>query len=365
MTNDDSHGAQGTPPPPPGGMAPPPPPPAPPGAPAPAPQPPAPAPAAPVAAPAPAYAPQPQYAAQQPPAAPPKKRNGAVIAVIITILLLCIAASCIGVFLFAASGSNDTEAISQAEVHFTAAENSVAKVEEAITAAGDAEDPEAVSAAVDQADAALRVGRDEIAAAKASIEQIEDSQGKTDYLAALDAATATLDGLQDLVAYMDTASGMVAKAAQAAEVVAQANSAMESAISRANGNSYSTMASKAALAAKLYAQATILFEEADKLDKSAGFKKAAAYAEKRRQQANIVIRMASEGRAGRVSAYNADIKRQAALGKAAVAIGLPAIVTDPAWAENRLASLTESITAEAARVDDLRLKALTELEYRP
>ena len=48
-----------------------------------------------------------------------------------------------------------------------------------------------------------------------------------------------------------------------------------------------------------------------------------------------------------------------------MAIELPAIVTDPAWAENRLASLSESIAVEAARVDDLRLKALTELEYRP
>ena len=96
-----------------------------------------------------------------------------------------------------------------------------------------------------------------------------------------------------------------------------------------------------------------------------GFKKAAAYAEKRRQQANVVIRMAAEGKAGQATAYNADIKRQAALGKAAVAIELPAIVTDPAWAENRLASLSESIAVEAARVDDLRLKALTELEYRP
>jgi len=363
-SDDDARTAQGNPPPP-GGMAPPPPPPAT-GAPTPPPPAAAPAPApSPPAAPAYPVAPQPQYAAPQPPAAPPKKRNGAVIAIILTILFLCIAASCIGVSLFAASGSDDTEAITQAETHFTAAETSVAKVEEAITAAGEAEDSDAVAAAVDQADAAIRVARDEIAAARASIEQIEDSQGKTDYLAALDAATATLDGLQNLVVYMKTASGMAAKATQAAAVISQANTAMENAVSRANGNSYATMAAKAALAAKLYAQATILFEEADKLDKSAGFKKAAAYAEKRRQQANIVIRMAAEGKAGRVSAYNADIKRQAALGKAAVAIGLPAIATDPDWAEKRLSSLSESITVEAARVDDLRLKALTELEYRP
>lgn len=275
------------------------------------------------------------------------------------------AASCIGVLMFASSGSDDTEAITQAEKHFTAAETSVAKVEAAVTAAGDAEDSDAVSAAVDQADTAIRASRDEIAAARASIEQIEDSEGKSDYLAALDSATTTLDGLQDLVAYMDTASGMVAKAAQGAAILNKANTAMESAVSRANGNSYATMGAKASLASKLYAQATLLFEEADKLDKSAGFKKAAAYADKRRQQADIVIRMAVEGKAGRVSAYNADIKRQAALGKAALAIGLPAIASDPTWAETRLSSLSASTTAEAARVDDLRVKALEELDYRP
>ena len=105
----------------------------------------------------------------------------------------------------------------------------------------------------------------------------------------------------------------------------------------------------------------MLFREAHALDVSAGFDKAAIYAEKRKLEADVVARMADEGKANHVSAYNSDIKKQAALGKQAEAAGTPAIVSDPNWAENRLADVGNKIDAAAKQADDLRTKALKEL----
>jgi hypothetical protein len=91
--------------------------------------------------------------------------------------------------------------------------------------------------------------------------------------------------------------------------------------------------------------------------------KVATYARKRKQQADIVVRMADEGKAGRISAYNDDIKKQAALDKEAMAAGTPAILSDPNWAESRLEKLRQSIMADAEKADTLRSKALKELGY--
>jgi hypothetical protein len=123
------------------------------------------------------------------------------------------------------------------------------------------------------------------------------------------------------------------------------------------------MRDKAAAAAAGYAKATFLFEEADKLDPTAELAKAAIYTRKRKEQADVVVRMADAGRSGKLSTYNSFIKKQAALGKAAMAAGLPAILTDPNWAKNRLAVLGKTIMADAEQADTLRKKALGELGY--
>ena len=353
MTNEDQarppSGAY--PPPPPGHMAPPPPPPGP----------------SPYQRPQPAaYAPvsPPSYAQPNPPVAtPPKKRSGWIVALVISLLLLCGLGACIAAFLIA-GGSGQKDKITQAEMHYAAAETAVAAAESAIESATAAGNPDQMTAAIAEATKAVRSSRDEIAAAKASAEQLKESQGRTDYLASLVAATAALDGLDNLVAYLDTASGMVEKSNEAGRITKKANSDLDDAVGLGNKSSYTQMRTKALAASAGYAKATMLFDEADKLDPSAELAKAAVYTRKRKEQSDVVIRMADEGKAGRLSAYNADIKKQAALGKAAMAAGLPAILSDPNWAENRLAALGKTIMSDAEKADTLRKKALEELGFK-
>jgi hypothetical protein len=165
------------------------------------------------------------------------------------------------------------------------------------------------------------------------------------------------------VAYLDTASGMMAKTKQATSQANQGIDALNAAVRAGNGNHYSSMSSKALSASGHYTMAAQLFREAHNLDKSAGLDKAARYCELRRKQAAIIVRMASEGTSHRVSAYNADIKRMNAAGRAADKLGAPAIVSDTSWAEKRLASLNTKLTEAAGKADELRAKALKELGY--
>jgi len=344
------------PPPPPGGAAPPPPPP-PPGAYYP-PQPPA------AGVPVSAPGTPPQVVPQQgsPSARPPKKKGkGGIIALVVALLVLCGLGACVAVFLF--SGSGEKSKIAQAETHFTNAETAVGAAESAIASATAAGTGEAMTSSVAAATKSIRTARDEVASARATAETLKDSQGKTDYLASLAAATSALDGLENLIRYLDTASGMVAKANEAGAIAKKANEDLDDAIGYGNDSSYSKMRSKAVAARDGYAKATVLFEEADKLDPSAGLAKVTTYTRKRKEQSDVVIRMADNGKAGRLSAYNDDIKKQAALGKDAMAAGTPEILDDPKWAEKRLADLSTSIMADAEKTDTLREKALKELDY--
>jgi hypothetical protein len=123
------------------------------------------------------------------------------------------------------------------------------------------------------------------------------------------------------------------------------------------------MKSKARDAAAKYAKAAGLFDEAHKVDTSAGLDQAAKYARKRREVALVVIKMSKDGKAGRVSAYNKGITKMNKLNAQAEKIGEPAIVKDDNWVENRLADLDKKITTNAEKADALRAKALTALGY--
>jgi hypothetical protein len=298
-----------------------------------------------------------------PPVIARKKRNpllyilGVIALVLILLVGACVAA--VGIF----SGARDNlQHIKLAETHFQAAKNDVEKASASLDKASGGT-PASVSPAVAEATKNLRDSRDEIAKATAAVEQMKESQGRTDYLNSLKAATVTVDALQDLVDYVNTASGMASKATEAGKLTTAGNTALNNAVDSGNAGNYTIMRRRAALAVTDYTKAAVLFKQAAALDPSAGLDKATLYCEKRKQQADIVVRMAEEGKAGRTSAYNADIKKQAALSKQAEAVGMPAIVSDPNWVENRLADLKKKIEDASKQADDLRAKALKELGF--
>jgi hypothetical protein len=298
-----------------------------------------------------------------PPVIARKKRNPLLyILGVVALVIILLVGSCVAIVGVFSGARADLKHIELAETHFQAAKNDVEKASASLDkVSGD--NPASVSTGVAAATKNLRDGRDEIAKATAAVEQMKESQGRTDYLNSLKAATVTLDALQDLVDYVDTASSMASKATEAGNLTSSANKALNDAVDSGNAGKYTAMRKQAVSAGTDYTKAALLFRQAVALDPSAGLDKAAVYCEKRKQQADIVVRMAEEGKAGRTSAYNADIKKQAALSEQAQAVGMPAIVSDPNWAENRLADLKKKIEEASKQADELRAKALKEVGF--
>jgi len=172
-----------------------------------------------------------------------------------------------------------------------------------------------------------------------------------------------MDALEDLLAYLGTASDMLVKVEEASGLAKNANSALNDAVGAGNKSSYSAMKTKAKAAQADYAKAAVLFRAAHELDPTAELNKAADYCDKRKAQADVVVRMADEGKSGKTSAYNEDVKKMNRLGDEAMKIGEPAIVTDPQWAEKRLAALTTLLDEQGAKADELHKKALVGLGF--
>ena len=314
--------------------------------------------------PAPQYAPPPGAPAYGPPVPPKKKSKTGLVIGVVAVVLLCAIVSCgaIGLSLYK-GGSVDKNSISQAEQHLQAALSAVEKANASIQSLGSNSSASKISGVVSDTNDSLRAARDEIAGAKTIADGWKDVPGKSDYQAGLASANDALDSMQDLVAYLDTASGMIVKSKQAAKEANAGIDALNAAVHAGNTSHYSTMRSKALSASAHYVTAALLFREAHKLDKSAGLDTAARYCDLRKKQAGIIVRMASEGQTHRYSAYNSDIKRMNAASRAAVKLGAPAIVSDTSWAEKRLSALGKKITDAANKADQLRTKALKELGY--
>jgi hypothetical protein len=319
----------------------------------------------PTAAPAPASPAASATATAPPPTRPPKKKSrGCLIAVIVALVFLCALCGIGGIVLAVFSaGSAQTAKITQADAHWNAATSAVETATAALDKAGNAATGSKTTAAIQSIDRSLRTARDELAASRASIEQIDESVGRTDYLAAIAEGTRAIDGLEKVVAYLGTANQMLDKATEAGAASSRARKALDLAIQAGNASQYSLMKSRARSAANEFIKSGVVFREAAKLDSTAGLDKAAAYVDIRRQQADIIVGMADKGAAHKATAYNADIKRLKALDAKATKIGDPAIIEDPDWAKKRLATMGKDAASAGKKADELHARALKELKY--
>lgn len=296
-------------------------------------------------------------------ALPPKKRRtGLIIAIVAAVLLICLPVACIGgtAGFGLLQASKDRETVLKAEERYARATGAVEAAKNAIDAGSDNPDADEIKAIAEQATGELRTARDELAAARAIIEELGDSEGKTAYLGSLDAAGEALAALEGVMAVLDGAGDLVKRLDQAAEASSKGAKDLNDAIRAGNGERYSTMRSKAQAAASSFSEATTIFEVAHDADPSAGLDAAAEYARALKKQADLVRAMADDGAAGRVSAYNKKIKQLEDLAARIDKMDEPAIISDPDWFDNRLGDLSATVDAAGAKADELHLKALQE-----
>lgn len=300
----------------------------------------------------------------QPPAAvqpPARKRKVWLIVVIALVILVCVPALCLGTFAVSAmrEKAQVNEAVALAEQHYDAATDSL----EAASTAMESFGTDGGTDSADDAESKIRASRDEIAAARAAIEALDDSDGKKNYLASLDSATSALDGVEGLIGTLRVLSQLSDQIADGTKAIKSADGLLDAAIDAGNDGKYSTMKSKASSASSRYATALAIFNAAHKLEPAAGLDTVVSYVKLRKQQADLAVRMASDGKAGRISAYNKQVATQRSLDKKAEKTGEPEIVKDPEWFQTRVAEQQAYFEAAGQEADALRTEALKQLGY--
>lgn len=298
-----------------------------------------------------------------PPASAPPKRRPAWILVAIALVAGCLVCSCIGTVLLAPvfSGAEVQKALRLAEEHYSTATDALESSAASIERIGSKDGAGAVSDALKQ----VRSARDEIAAARAAVEPLDDSEGKRAYLASLDAAADSLDALEELIGSLRAFTLLADQINEAASETRKADRLLNDAVRAANADKYSQMRSKAQAASARYATALAIFKAAHRAEPRAGLDSAISYVTLRKQQADLAVSMAADGAAGRISAYNKKIPKQRELDRKAERTPEPEIVSDPEWFSKRIASLKDTLTERADEADALRKKALELLDYRP
>lgn len=310
------------------------------------------------AAPPPAAYQQPTAPASQPVAPPKKRRNILVIAGVLIAVLFCIPALCIGGFAISAAReeARTREAVSVAEEHYNAATEALEQASAAMSGFGQG----GSTAKADEASAKIRSARDELAVARATVEPLDDSEGKTAYLASLDAATKSVEGIEQLIATLKVLTQVSDQMNRGASAIRGADAMLDAAIEAGNDGSYAKMQSNARSASQRYATALTTFTAADKLEPAAGLKSVVDYVRMRKSQADLAVRMGGLGKDGKVSEYNKLVKQQQSLDKKAEALGEPAIISDPKWFENRIAEQQAEFEQAGADADRYRATALKE-----
>jgi hypothetical protein len=308
-----------------------------------------------------AYPPQAPIPQQSPQSPPKKKRTGLIIGIVVGILALCGAgALAVGVSVISAD-AEQKKLVATSEAHLSAALGHAKDIGSSVEKGGS--NPAGLDAVAADAQKKLQSGRDEVAKATGSAEQLKESQGRTDYLSSMKSLMEVFDALQEGVAYLGTLSSVLTKVEDGAKLITSGSDAVNDAISAGNSKKYTTMRQKATSAKASFTKAAALFRQAHAAEPTAGLDKLAQYCDKRKQQADVVIRMAGEGKAGRVAGYNADIKKQSALFNEAQKIGGQTKASDTKWLEERFAQYVEKAEAAAEKADTLREKALKELGY--
>ncbi len=304
-------------------------------------------------------APPPAYGA--PPQPAPKKRGVLTIVIVAVLLLVCVPAACVGAFAVSefSSRAKTREAVVQAETHYNAAMDAVSRASDALGAEGATADAEALTEIASATTAELRTARDEIAAARAAVEPLEDSEGRTAYLGSLDAATDALEALDGLMGTLERSGEVVTRVSEASTSASKARNDLNAAVKAGNSSKYSTMRSKALAASSKFSEAASVFDLAHDVDPTAELDKAADYMRAMRKQADLVVKMADDGKAGRTSAYNAKIKELNALQSDAKKIGDPAILEDPNWFATGMTELAATVDEASTRADTLHAQALS------
>jgi hypothetical protein len=307
------------------------------------------------------YAPPPQYPA---PAQPPKKkRRGWLIALIVILLGCCLVGSIVAaVTISAANRKAEVDAAMKAtDAEFDAAGKTLTSVEE-ITKNFDSTSGnvgEKTKKAAADGTKKIDLANAQVKKARAALKPIAGTETGMAYEEALKQFEGAIRTLKTEFGYLNTLGGQAAIWINALDVFKRGFTARNDAITNANGQAWDKAEAKANESSDLFKKAQGMFLQAHKLDPAAGLDAAAAYSGKRKEEADLVKRMISDGRAGRTSAYNTSVDKLNAMSKQIESMKEPQIFTDPNWVTSRMDKFTKEFEAQIKKAETAYEKAHT------
>lgn len=282
---------------------------------------------------------------------------------VIAVLLVCCALTSCGALWGAGilNGRAKTEeAFKNADVHWNLAAAELTKVNDTLSKA--AADPKNIAASFAKLSAQGKEGidkaRTQLKQSAAALGDVEKSESKTTYLAAVTEAEAALTQFDAMLAYVKQLGKLYGLAASGVSKVKTGNANLSSAIRAANKSNYSETKKYASRASDAFAAAANEFSAANVVDKSAGFKKALAYTSKLKEEADVLAQVADAGSRNQISKYNSLAKEQADIQAAVNKMPQPEIIANENWANTALEKFARNIKDHVTKAEALHKKAL-------
>ncbi|MBI5232519.1 MAG: hypothetical protein HY876_10205 [Coriobacteriales bacterium] len=281
---------------------------------------------------------------------------------IVALLALCgCAAVVIG---FMGSAADTTKKYEAAEVHYAAAVTALAVLDDAEQLAS-ADD---LATMADEWDAKVTPGveaaQNELELAAAELDDVDESEAKTAYLASLKSSQALLSEMGKLSDELDTLADVGQDIDSLGKRLVKANASLDSAVADTQDRKWGSCITKAESARANYRTAEAQLRKLHKRYSSFGFNKIAADTAIRRQAAERIIAVAKAGRAGNISRANDLIGSYNALARRTGKVDTDALEPN-ALLENFWASYKEIskqlIAAEVAH--DQAIKAIESGKY--
>ena len=297
-----------------------------------------------------------------------KGRGAGWIWAVIAVIVLCCALTSCGM-LFGGFGAllggraTAQDALKKADAHWMKAVAELDRMNVVLAKAGtiDPKSPsKAIAGIVTPAKKGIASARAELKLAGAALSPLGKSVMKTSYVGAIGEADKSLVEFEAMLAYLTKVGKLYEYAVQGAADLKRGAGFLDEAVTAANkGNFAAGDASPRAVPRSRWPRPARRSLAGDKLDKTAGFKKALAYVTKLDEEASVLKRLADAGTKKQAGLYNSLAAQQRTLQGQVAKLPLPDLVAQKDWAKARLDTYLKTIKTRIEAADKLQKAAHT------
>lgn len=296
-------------------------------------------------------------------------KHSALVVTLIVVIVLIATALGVGWYVLSVQEQSKQELAAEADEHLVAAGKAVDQIDEGweeFALSKSEETSEAFESGVQSTSALVTTARTELDMSAHAIDQLPESEYKTEYLAAIGLSRESLDAYEQLFTGMGDTMEISRRLAELGDEMDVSRTALNEAVEQIDNGRYSDGGEKAARAQNSYETVAELYLELAEEHPDSEADKLAAIAQKNAVQAGYAVEMAEQGRIGSVSEFNAYVDKYAAVNDEIRELPLPSWAVDVTLLTAESTALLEEATAkrdEALAAYDRAQEAFAAGEY--